>query len=665
MRKIGLLAAAGFSGFLLQAAWGQQPTFLVPGLHPALTLTNMRPVSSLFTGNAISGMPNVASMAWLPNGTLFIAAMDDPENNEAWEGTNGNTLGPSNGYLFTGLPTAVDSSGVTASIIVTGFHEPLGAAYANGNLYVTDDSNGIEELVDSAGVYSKKIIYSGLLGHLTGQGGTNNYGDRRWDAGLLYRNGYFYSAVGMGFPQGGTSDTTVGDIYYGRGCILQVPLAGGVADTFACGVRNPTSMAFGPDSEMFYMDNQGSWEPEGGFFDVRQGRFFGHPFTPYQYTTQYPPAVVLPYGNDGTSGSTTLPLVDAAATQPLWLTNGPYAGQWLIGENHASGINRIFMEVVNGEYQGAVFPFSQGLGVGSTSGTNGEIKGKDTNFTASVNSMSYGPDGNIYIGGGSGIGSNSSGAWGFAGSHQWGLARLTWKDTTVFEMKAIRSLGSTQMQIQFTEPVTPSTVVTSNFKVQQWEDISGGTGGLGTHGNNGYGAGQAAETATLQVNAATLDSTGTKVTLTIAGLKQRSQSANPQRGWGYVQQIWATGITAVSGHSIWGGGNQGGAVGWYTTNYFGPGTDVSTSAIKTNSLPGSVSNLNIRWESNGLWVRSPTTQSYMLRVLDIGGRTLGTFSQNANSTGFLVPANMFKSGLSVLELRTAAGERWTSLAAHP
>ncbi len=671
MRKVWLLAAAVF---LMQASWAQQPTFLVPGLYPALKIQNMRPAPSsnpLFSMDAVKGMPNVASWTWLPDGRLFIATMDDSADGEAWEGTNGNVLGPSKGIMFSNLSTAADSSGVTASLVVNGFHEPLGTTYANGSIYVDDDQNGILQLVDSSGGYSKKTIYSGLLGHLTGKGGTTNAGDRRWDAGLLYRNGFFYSEVGMGFPQGGQSDTTIGDIYRGRGTILKVSSDGSEVDTFSGGWRNGVSLEWGPDSangDLWAIDNQGSWRPESGLFDVRQGRFYGHPFTPYDNQAMYPPAVIFPYGT-GQAGTVTAPFVSACPTDILWLKSGPYLGQMLVGENHASGINRVFLEkTADGEYQGALFPFSQGLGVGSTgsSGTTDTIRGVNTNFRASVNKLSYGPDGNIYIGGGSGKGANSGGAWGFQSSNQWGLARLVWKDTTIFEMKAIRSKGPTTMEVEFTEPVNASTVVAANFTVRQFNDVAGGTGG--GHGVSSYGAGQNVTNTALQVNTATLDSTKTKVTLNITGLLARSTTSYNGRDWGYVQQIQANGVTAVSGHTIWGGGNQGGGVGWYTTNTFGPGTDAPPPGIVTNiqtsSWAGSRSPLLIRWASEGVWVRSPTSLAYTLRVMDLNGKTVGSFSVGANKAEFLVPAGMVKGGLNVLELKTAGGQRWTSMVTH-
>ena len=56
------------------------------------------------------------------------------------------------------------------------------------------------------------------------------------------------------------------------------------------------------------------------------------------------------------------------------MEDGPYKGQMLHGDVTHGGIKRDFLEMVNGEYQGAVFRFTQGLAAG-------------------VNRLRWGPDG--------------------------------------------------------------------------------------------------------------------------------------------------------------------------------------------------------------------------------------------------------------------------------
>ncbi|MCO6763741.1 hypothetical protein KQH43_32100, partial [Streptomyces sp. EL5] len=46
---------------------------------------------------------------------------------------------------------------------------------------------------------------------------------------------------------------------------------------------------------------------------------------------------------------------------PLQLTEGRFAGQMLFGDVTYGGIQRAYLEKVDGEYQGAVFRLTQGL----------------------------------------------------------------------------------------------------------------------------------------------------------------------------------------------------------------------------------------------------------------------------------------------------------------
>jgi cytochrome c len=48
-------------------------------------------------------------------------------------------------------------------------------------------------------------------------------------------------------------------------------------------------------------------------------------------------------------------------SQPILMQDGPYKGQMLHGDVTHGGIKRDFLEKINGEYQGAVFRFTQGL----------------------------------------------------------------------------------------------------------------------------------------------------------------------------------------------------------------------------------------------------------------------------------------------------------------
>jgi hypothetical protein len=62
------------------------------------------------------------------------------------------------------------------------------------------------------------------------------------------------------------------------------------------------------------------------------------------------PAVWLPHGVLGISNSEILQIPEG--------TFGPFAGQLLVGDQGQSKISRVFLEKVNGEYQGAAWEFA-------------------------------------------------------------------------------------------------------------------------------------------------------------------------------------------------------------------------------------------------------------------------------------------------------------------
>ncbi len=71
-----------------------------------------------------------------------------------------------------------------------------------------------------------------------------------------------------------------------------------------------------------------------------------------------PPAVVLPHQKVGNSPTGIVPDLSKGKF-------GPFAGQVFVGEQTHSKIHRVFLEKVNGLYQGAMFPFLEGFKSGN------------------------------------------------------------------------------------------------------------------------------------------------------------------------------------------------------------------------------------------------------------------------------------------------------------
>ena len=79
---------------------------------------------------------------------------------------------------------------------------------------------------------------------------------------------------------------------------------------------------------------------------------------------------------------------------------GPFEKQMFLGEFVLSGVNRVFLEKVNGEYQGACFNFLNG-------------------FQSAVLRMTWAKDGSLIVG-------ESNRGWNSVGKKSFGLDRVTW-----------------------------------------------------------------------------------------------------------------------------------------------------------------------------------------------------------------------------------------------
>jgi glucose/arabinose dehydrogenase len=153
--------------------------------------------------------------------------------------------------------------------------------------------------------------------------------------------------------------------------------AGLVAEGFCSGLRVPNG--FGEfNGDIFMTDNQGHWIPANKLNHLQVGKFYGHPSALPAARDLFngnpnftPPAVWFPYAWVR-SASGIAPITDERL--------GPFKGQMLVGEFQNASVMRVALEKVNGQWQGAVFPFVKG-------------------FASGVNRIVFGPDGKLYAGG--------------------------------------------------------------------------------------------------------------------------------------------------------------------------------------------------------------------------------------------------------------------------
>jgi mono/diheme cytochrome c family protein len=121
----------------------------------------------------------------------------------------------------------------------------------------------------------------------------------------------------------------------------------------AFGFRNPLGWCAGPDGEIFFTDNQGEWVATNKLCHAAPGRFYGFPNPQRREDARRPPgkaAVWIPYA--------WAKSVNGAAYDGTGGRFGPFAGQIFLAElMYGGAILRASLERVNGEYQGACFPF--------------------------------------------------------------------------------------------------------------------------------------------------------------------------------------------------------------------------------------------------------------------------------------------------------------------
>ena len=187
---------------------------------------------------------------------------------------------------------------------------------------------------------------------------------------------------------------------------------------------------------MFVTDNQGQWLPGNKFIHVRSGAFYGNrdgnmDFVP-EGTEDYPPAIWLPQDE-----------ISNSPTEPILIQEDLYKDQMVFGDVTHGGIKRVFLEKVNGQFQGCVFRHSQG-------------------FEAGVNRLVYGPKGALYSGG---VGMNGGWSW---KETQYGLQQLKYNGKTTFEILSV-SAKSDGFTIEFTEPLADiHTITKDDIAMSQW-----------------------------------------------------------------------------------------------------------------------------------------------------------------------------------------------------
>ena len=413
--------------------------------------------------------------------------------------------------------------------------------------------------------------------------------------------------------------TTIQQVNPFRGTSLVVTRGNGIRGNYrinSMGLRHPTGLSFGPEGTVWTCETQGHWIPANKLIQLKTGAYYGFHHTPaetWDNMTETPAAVFLPQdaGSGGSGTKNASGTFSDSPGQPYFLTDGPYAGQFLMGDVSWGGIQRFFTEKVNGDYQGAGFVFTGGL----ESGAYRIVKG---------------PDGMLYLGM---MGAASDWSW---NGQFYGLQKLKYNGTPTFEMLAVRSRAA-GMEIEFTLPVdTAAAKLASNYTVQTYYYTPTSTYGGSPTSNTG---GANAKT-TLTVGTIQLSPDKKSVYLPIAsGLIART---------GIQQRVVE--ITLNAGIKSSTGGNPWTAKAYYTLNSISPSAPFSTSTVIDPKLvrTGMLNQLTYKLQGGNLIVKTPFHGIYDLRLLDARGSVLAD-AQGRGSEERALPLKNAHGRLVVVE----------------
>lgn len=430
----------------------------------------------------------VSGMARLPNGDLAVAI----RKGEIWIISN-----------------PQDPANARYRVFATGLHEPLGLAHRDGSLYTVQRTE-LTRIADR-----------------NNDGTADEY--MTVAKGWGVSGSYHEYAYGPQFDLDGNAWITLNcNIGKGpnmrdnafRGWSFKVTPAGQMTPVSG-GFRSPSGIGMNLAGDIFATDQQGNWFPTCPLVHVKPGAFHGHadslkftdlPGATFKIPGKLPtgltvaeaakkigpyqlPAVWFPYRKVGMS--TTDILCDTTRGK-----FGPFAGQLFVGEFTMSFVSRVFLEQVNGKYQGACFRFREGL-------------------QCAALRMEWGADGSMFVG-------QSNRGWNSLGTRSYGLQRIVWNGRTPFEIKTMEARPD-GFRLTFTQPVKAAAARNpANYSLISY-----------TYNYHSKYGGEEIDNRTLKITAARPAKDGLSVDLRVTGLRE-----------GYVHELDAAKLTNRQGHPL-------------------------------------------------------------------------------------------------------------------
>ncbi|MDG2122982.1 MAG: hypothetical protein P8J87_04750 [Verrucomicrobiales bacterium] len=400
-----------------------------------------------------------------------------------------------------------DPSNVKWTPFARGLHEPIGIAYKDGWLYATQRPE-VTRMKDTDGD-GRADVFETVNSDWGINGDYHEYAfGSRHD-----RDGNIWVVLCLTGSFNPNSDF--------RGWGLRITPEGEMIPTTS-GIRSPGGIGSNHLGDHFYCDNQGIWNGSSSLKHLKIGGFCGVPNANKFYDLTdalgprpaepenksrlheqreripelVPPACVLPHGKMGQSPAGIE--CDESAGK-----FGPFGNQLFVGEQTFSEVQRVYLEQVNGVYQGACFKFRKGFGSGNIAVRFDNANG--TMFTGGTNR-----------------------GWGARGGKTFALDRVRWTGKTPFEVKQMNARPD-GFELTFTEPADPATAKDpASYRMEAYTYIY----------QSSYGSPEVDKT-TPTIESVTLSPDGLKARLKIKGLVK-----------GHVHQLHLDGVRSKSELSL-------------------------------------------------------------------------------------------------------------------
>jgi len=362
----------------------------------------------------------VGGLATMPDGRLAVST----RRGEIWIVEN---------------PYQKDSHQTNFRRFASGLHEILGLAYKDGVFYCSQRGE-LTKITDTNRDGEADLYEPIYQFELSGNYHEYTYGP------VFDKNGDMLVTLNLawiGFGEGKFAKW--------RGWLVKIK-PDGTLEPQSAGLRSPAGYSINDEGDIFYGENQGDWVGSGRITHLAKGDFAGNPGgikwakepnSPFKLTLEEIPdngqpmfeaakkvknlklpAIWFPHAIMGISTSDII----QDTTKGKF---SPFPGQYFVADQGQSKVMRVFMEKVNGVYQGFCINYREG-------------------FQSGILRERFGLDGSMFVG-------MTSRGWGSTGKDNFGLQRLVWNGLTPFEINTIHA-KSDGFEISFTQAVDVKSV---------------------------------------------------------------------------------------------------------------------------------------------------------------------------------------------------------------